>query len=495
MLWPDDGFYRMRILLAFLINMMVNFAVGLLVARFLGPDQFGRFALAIGIGAVVQVLLFDWIRLAAARFYSEQARAAQPELRATLDATLLGLVAAVVLIGVALIAARVSIGLPPEMLAAALCFAAINGAFDYQAALLRARFADGAYGRLVLTKNGLALVLTAGTAWVTGSAFATLAASCLGLLGAMFALRAVTRDANLDLRAARTGILGTSLAYGVPLSTSTTLYLLIPLANRALAADWFDFAEAGQLALAQDVGLRLVLAIGTALDVLLFQLAVRAEDLHGAARGREQVSRNMGVILAITLPAIAGIWLVLPSFELLIVPPEFRGAFVRDFTALLPGFFCFGLASFALAPAFQITQRTWPVSVAAGIACLADLALVLVLPRGGDVEILALAQTGALGAGFLALLGFSIWAGARLPRWRDMAACCLATAIMVWLTMPLRALEPGAGTLCLQALAGALVYGGLATVLDLAGLRTAALGLLQARKERSPVADARPDAW
>jgi hypothetical protein len=47
----------------------------------------------------------------------------------------------------------------------------------------------------------------------------------------------------------------------------------------------------------------------------------------------------------------------------------------------------------------------------------------------------------------------------------------------------------------LQALAGALVYGGLATVLDLAGLRTAALGLLQARKERSPVADARPDAW
>lgn len=474
----------MRILLAFLINMLVNFVVGLLVARFLGPDQFGRFALAIGIGAVVQVLLFDWIRLAAARFYSEQARAAQPELRATLDATLLALAAAVVLIGVALIAARVSFGLPAEMLAAALGFAAINGAFDYQAALLRARFADRAYGRLVLTKNGLALVLTAGTAWWTGSALATLIASCLGLLGAIFALRAVTRDAGVRISAARSGLLRTSLAYGVPLSTSSMLYLLIPLANRALAADWFGFAETGQLALAQDVGLRLVLAIGTALDVLLFQIAVRADDMHGAAQGREQVSRNMAVILAITLPAVAGIWLVLPSFEMLIVPAEFRGAFVRDFAALLPGFFCFGLASFALAPAFQIARRTWPVSVAAGIACIADFALVLVLPRGVDTGTLALAQTGALGAGFLVLLAFAVWAGARLPAWRDVAGCCLATAIMVWLTLPLRAWAPGATTLLVHAIAGALVYGGFAAAFDLAGLRTAVLGLRRNRKPR-----------
>jgi O-antigen/teichoic acid export membrane protein len=472
----------MRILLAFLINMMVNFAVGLLVARFLGPDQFGRFALAIGIGAVAQVLLFDWIRLAAARFYSEQARAERPELRATLDATLLGLAAAVALLGVMLMAANVSLGLPAETLAAALGFAAVNGAFDYQAALLRARFEDRAYGHLVLTKNGLALLLTAGTAWWTGSALATLAASCLGLLGAMFALRAVTRDSGVRIRAARAVVLRRSLAYGVPLSASSMLYLLIPLANRALAADWFGFAETGQLALAQDVGLRLVLAIGTALDVLLFQIAVRADDVHGAARGREQVSHNMGVILAITLPAIAGIWLVLPSFEILIVPPEFRGAFGRAFTALLPGFFCFGLASFALAPAFQIARRTWPVSVAAGIACIADLALVLVLPRGGNVEVLALAQTGALGAGFLGLLGLSVWAGVRLPCWRDVAVSCLATAIMVCLTLPLRAWAPGAVTLCLQALTGTLVYGGLAAAFDLAGLRTAALCLRRARK-------------
>ena len=75
----------MRVIVAFLVNTVCNFAIGLLVAKFLGPEEFGRFALAMAVGVVMQAGLFDWIRLAATRFYSARAGAQEPDLRATLD--------------------------------------------------------------------------------------------------------------------------------------------------------------------------------------------------------------------------------------------------------------------------------------------------------------------------------------------------------------------------------------------------------------------------
>ena len=75
----------MKVLLAFLVNALFNFAIGLIVARFLGPEEYGRFALALALTVVVQTAVFDWIRLAAIRFYSERSRADTPEVRATLD--------------------------------------------------------------------------------------------------------------------------------------------------------------------------------------------------------------------------------------------------------------------------------------------------------------------------------------------------------------------------------------------------------------------------
>ena len=62
----------MRVIAAFLVNTAINFFIGLLVAKFLGPEQFGRFALALAIGMVLQTITLEWIRLSTIRFYSEQ---------------------------------------------------------------------------------------------------------------------------------------------------------------------------------------------------------------------------------------------------------------------------------------------------------------------------------------------------------------------------------------------------------------------------------------
>ena len=75
----------MTVFLVSFCNILFNFAIGLLVAKFLGPEEYGRFALAYATAIFVQTGFFDWIRLGATRFYSERIRYEEPALRATLD--------------------------------------------------------------------------------------------------------------------------------------------------------------------------------------------------------------------------------------------------------------------------------------------------------------------------------------------------------------------------------------------------------------------------
>src|SRR4030088_773610 len=75
----------MTVFLVSLCNILFSFAIGLLVAKFLGPEEYGRFALAYATAIFVQTGFFDWGRLGAPRFYSERIRSKEPAVRAALD--------------------------------------------------------------------------------------------------------------------------------------------------------------------------------------------------------------------------------------------------------------------------------------------------------------------------------------------------------------------------------------------------------------------------
>ncbi len=465
----------MLVISANILNLLVNFFIGLIVAKFLGPEGFGRFAVAIGAGGLIQVLFFGWLRLSAARFYSETARVERPELRASLDAALGALVALTLALGVLAAVSGPITTLDPELAFFAMAFAAANGAFEYQLALLRARFHDSAYAVLIFSKNILSLGMTAGIAVATASADLTLAGTSLSVAIPALVLRLLRDRAALPVRPTR-AVLMEAIAYGLPLSLSLILFAIIPLANRALGAHMNDFAEAGQLALAQDVGLKLILTIGMSMDQLLFQLAVREHEKGGRDLGQRQVAFNMTLMVGFFLPALAGVWLVLPSFEKLIVPQAYVGDFANALSLLLPGLACYGLMTFALAPAFQIAQRTWPVIAAASFACFVDGFLLWFLPPTFDVDMLAIAQTGALLAGSIILLLLTPLARPTWPKMRDLIGLLVATGVMILTVWPLRGMEPGLITLLLETMVGAVAYGACVFTFNIAHVRTRIIG-------------------
>ena len=117
----------MRVVLAFAVNTFFNFIIGLMVAKFLGPEEYGRFALALAAGIVVQTALFDWLKLAATRFYSARAREIAPELRATLDLSFSLITVALTLVTIAILLSGIEFQLSSSLVGLAMGAAIANG--------------------------------------------------------------------------------------------------------------------------------------------------------------------------------------------------------------------------------------------------------------------------------------------------------------------------------------------------------------------------------
>jgi hypothetical protein len=207
-------------------------------------------------------------------------------------------------------------------------------------------------------------------------------------------------------------------------------------------------------------------------------MAVAAHDRFGAAEARQKIADNMAIVLAIMLPACAGIWLVLPSMQALIVPADYRGPFEELLTLMLPGLFCFAMTLYGVNPIFQIAERTVPLIAAAVMGCIADPLILLALPKQG-ASTLAIAQSGGFVVAFVTLIGFACLSRPQWPRFRDVAATVLGTAAMIAVLLPMREKNPGLAVLVGQVVTGAAIYTAVIAALDIAGLREIILARLR----------------
>jgi len=469
----------MGVMAAFTINILFNFVIGLLVAKFLGPEEYGRFALALATALAVQTAFFDWLRLGATRFYSERMRVEDPTLRATLDFGFTVITFGLAAGSCTMMLTGITFPLSNDLIGLALAVAVVNGLFDYSSALVRARFHNKLYMRLIIIKNILSFLLIGAGAWWFASAKMALIGGILSLTGTLVSTRTALHDPGTGPRAARFATARDLAIYALPIVGANLLYLLIPLANRSLIAVLYGFSETGQFSLAFDIGTKAIQAIGSTLDVFLFQIAVAAHEHHGPERAREQIAQNIAIVIAVILPSCTGLWLTLPSIEHLIVPVQFRGPFGELLPLMMTGLFCSGIIQYGINPIFQIRKKTGPLIGAAAIACCIDPILVFVLPRSSDASSLAIAQAGAFATALLALVIFACALKPKWPSLKDILKTAIGTACMTAVLLPLRAQEPGLVTLILQVGSGIVVYAIFVFTFNIADLRGLLLPFVQ----------------
>jgi O-antigen/teichoic acid export membrane protein len=356
----------------FLLNAGLNFGLGLFLAAFLGPEEFARYAISFSLANLLHVLALDWLRLAVLRFYSETTHKEEPDIGASLTVLQILFSGLMLPVGGLMLIFFQPLAIEGSFLLILLMAALASGWLEYLSARARARFQERLYAGLVAFRNLAAFLIMGGTAfWLRDASMVLLAFVASTILALSFLGYRLRKEApfsilkkdlperELVLRFAR---------YAAPLVAANLLYQLLPLISRLMSAHNFGLTQAGYFSLSFDIGWRIFATLGSAIDILLFQIAVRRAEQDGLEAGRMQIRQNAALVSALILPLATGFFLLREAFCELIIPSAYREAFLAHISLLIPALALFALLQFALNPAFQLDRRTRPSLLAACVA-------------------------------------------------------------------------------------------------------------------------------
>jgi len=477
-----------RGLLGYLPANIVSAVVGLLTivvfTRLLTPAQYGGYALALSLMTLAHTLLFTWAEAAMARFQAQaRERDEVADHMATLYRTWV-----VLAVGFPLLAAAIAWLAPLDQ---TLKLAVIAG----QAAVIvrsliklvqERRRADGevaAASLLDMAQNGGGFALGVGfiaLGWgAAGPFFGFVVAAALCLLVTLKRELAMTRGGRFERHRLRE-----YASYGLPVSLSLILALIISTTDRFLLAAFLDETAVGVYHAGYSLSNR-------TLDILFVWMGmaggpamVAALERGGRPALEASAREQSSFMVLLTLPAAVGVALVAqPLAQVLVGEALVEGA-ARVTPWVAVGAFFSGVTTYYLHTAFTLGRRTHLLFAAMVIPAGLNLALNLVLiPRFGiDGAMWATAVSYAVGA-------LASWALGRramplpLPLealWKSGLAC-IAMALAL---APIPALG-GIVELAIKGAVGAVVYGAVIYGLDAAGVRRRGSTLLQGLRART----------
>jgi O-antigen/teichoic acid export membrane protein len=260
--------------------------------------------------------------------------------------------------------------------------------------------------------------------------------------------------------------------YGLPLSVTVAFTIVISNSDRFLIAGILGKDAAGLYSVAVDFTSRTLTLLMMVIYLAVFPLAVRAWEERGREAAQEQMRHNASLLLAVGLPAVAGMSILSPGIAHCFLGKDFQVAASHVLPLVAIGTFLASFKACHFDTAFQFVNRTiiqvWIVLVAAVFNVALNLATVRHYGINGAAMssvlayILSIVLTAVVGRRFLSL---PLPMGPLLQT----AAAALAMGLVI---APFRHhISPVA--LGAQIMAGIAVYGVLLLAFDFLGMRTA----------------------
>jgi len=468
------------------LQALVAFGVIVAFTRLLTPAEFGAYALAFSVVTLAQTLAFTWIEAAMARFWAQAD--ARGETRAHF-ATLYWLYLAVALLFAAI---TVGVILWPVAGELKVALAAGFGAAVARSLAILARERRRAAGE-VLSASGLDALATA-SGFAFGLLFAVLdwgaAAPLLGggVGAALVALAATPKELSF----ARGGRFEAARAvdyarYGVPVSLSLLLSLLLASTDRFLLAHFTDEATVGVYHSGYSLANRTLDVLFVWLGMAGWPALVSAYERGGPEALRPAAREQARLMLLIALPSAVGLALVARPLAEVLVGEAFRDGAARITPWIAASGLLAGFTIHYLHHAFTLGRRTERFVLAMCVPVVVNVFLCVVL----------IPRFGAEGAAGATVISFAIgavasWALGRgivpLPvPWGDLARCSLACGAMAAAVLLIPSLG-GLPELILKTAVGAAAYAAAAWALDASGARSQSRQAWRTWRARTAVA-------
>lgn len=462
---------------------LVNFAALALYTRLLAPDDFGRYSLVIAAIGLVDVMVFQWLRLVLGRLISAQDSNPQSVLDSVL-ALYLALAGVIIFIGggaALILSDTVSRGL----LSVGISLTLTQAWLQMDLTLASAKLEPSRYGRLLGTKSLLALLVGGWLAWIGFGAYGPLLGLVVGsavawLLFGLAAWKGV-RPHWPPYKQFRN-----FSAYGLPLAATFALGWVISSSDRVIISWLLGEAAAGVYAVGYDLPQQTLGLILTIINTAAYPLAINRFEQEGAESASTQVRTNGDFIITSACTGAAALIALAPQLVDLIVGAAFREGALEVLPWVAASAAVAGIKAFHFDIAFHLMCKSRSLVLTSGLAAFSNIGLnFLWIPEYGI--------SGAAWATFASLLIASIASSIfsrrvfSMPSPYPLLAKGLISAgamyagvkiVLLYQLHPLSTILIGAGLGTLFAFATALM-------LDVGGMRSIArLRFLNSNKPR-----------
>jgi O-antigen/teichoic acid export membrane protein len=465
------------------VQAVVGLLTLVLFTRLLSPSQYGEYAIAFNVMSLVYTAMFVWLEAAMARFHAAEKEAGR---LADHLASLYRAYAAVAVVFPAAAALVLWLWPMPAGLKVAVGagLAAILTRSIAKLTQERRRAAGEVAGAAVIDMVQSAGGLAIGVGLILAGLGAAAPLIGMGAAAAVCLIWALPSE----LRGVREGRFERArirayAAYGVPVSLSLILSLVLATTDRFLLAAYLNETSVGVYHAGYSLSNRTLDVMFTWLGMAGGPAAVAALERGGIEALRPVARQQASLMLGLGLPAAVGLALVARPLAAVMIGPGLRAGAAEVTPWIAASAFCSGVTTFYFHTAFTLGRRTGRLMAVMALAAIANVVLnVALIPRFGLIG----AVWATLASYFLGAV--ASWALGRrvipLPiPWSTLARAAAATALMagaVLLVPPLG----GAVELVLKAGVGALVYGLAAFGLDVGGLRAQAPRLVRALQAR-----------
>ena len=353
-----------------LIPGLVAFASLVVYTRILAPDDYGVYALVMAAVAFVHVVLFSWLELAVLRILPAQGEDPAPLLSAALYLFLW----LVLLTGVggAILSAVYATTPVGSLILVGVPILWVHAWFELNLKLHQSKLLPVRYCTLLLARStssfclGVALVLYGFGAH--GPLVGFLVGSALGCLLAIgWAWRGIRPRYH-------PGLSKELFSYGLPLTAAAALVFVVDSVDRFMIARYIDTEAVGAYAASYDLTSQSLHVLMMSVNLAAYPLAIRAYERGGDGAAIEQARRNGSLLLAIAVPATAGLIVLAPEIVGTLLGTEYQATAIEILPYIALAVFVAGLKVFFFDLAFQLKRRSgmmiWSVAAAATVNIL-----------------------------------------------------------------------------------------------------------------------------
>ncbi|MGN6389508.1 MAG: oligosaccharide flippase family protein [Burkholderiaceae bacterium] len=454
-----------------LIPATVSFLTIYVFTRLLLPENYGVYALVFNVAFIAQGIVSFWLRNGAIRFY-DNAEAAGT-LRTLISTIYAGYVASMLIFSLVYALAMLTLPISDPLRQAlwiGLPFILCKGLVTVNLAIHRGAMRIARYNLLECGQTVLGLLFAIclvrfGGMKQEGVLLGLVAGSLVSVLADVpFIVRSVrapfSREQMREL-----------LVFGMPLTVSVILNLVLSSSDRILVQYFLGSAPVGIYSVSYGIMNQPMMLVFLAVSMPGLPLAVRALETRGRRAAEAQMYRNGTALLALGVPACAGLILVSEHLATVLIGPEFRTEALKIMPWIAVAATLAGFQAHYFDHAFTLGKKPKMLIRSIGIAAAVNVALNLVL----------LPWIGLMGAVYSTFASYVVAIAGSLYYGRDVfrvpfpfkeAVLTVVATVPMWIVLSTLRFPDTMLGLLTMVIVGAGCYALSATALNLCDART-----------------------